>query len=90
MTSKILTVGQLKAIIADLEDDVPVVLAQGSDGGPSDIEVSNGATYQGQADDEDTIMDLQDQGFGYLNRRALILTSGFLSTACKTDDPVSR
>ena len=79
MAYKVLTVGDLKLLIADLPDNTPntpVVLAQGSDSGNCQIEVSNGAFFVKSKDEE------------FIKTDCLFMTSGFLSQEQVDNDPV--
>tara|TARA_R110000751_G_scaffold134667_1_gene237173 strand:+ start:274 stop:525 length:252 start_codon:yes stop_codon:yes gene_type:complete len=79
MAYKVLTVGDLKLLIADLPDNTPVVLAQGSDGEAKwsgQIEVSNGAFYVKSKDEVN------------LKTDCLFMTSGYLSSEEVDKDPV--
>jgi len=91
MAYEILTIGALKAAIANLDDDTPVVLCQGSDAGPGALmEVANGAYFEkalpegpeGELQKEELLAD----GLDYLVRDSLVLTSGYLTDRSK--DPV--
>jgi hypothetical protein len=76
MAYKVLTVGDLKLIMDGLPDNTPVVLAQGSDSGNCQIEVSNGAFFVKSKDEE------------FIKTDCLFMTSGFLSQEQVDNDPV--
>lgn len=90
MAYEILTIGALRAAIADLDDDMPVVLCQGADAGRAEMEVANGAFVEEALPEgpegERQKEELLAEGLDYLVRDSLILTSGYL--ADRSDDPV--